>query len=137
MKRHSVFLRRGCILPSRLDPLQEPIGDHWMLVVDLPAMVFDTMIRQAGWHFIWLQGSCARRGFGISRQNATDRALANALNGIARRFNAAVLDSVRIAKCLGFHIVTVTVQPRQIQEEVSLALPNAADAETADVAISV
>ena len=125
MKRHSVFLRKGCILPNRLDPLQAPIGNNWTMVEDLPALVFDTMIRQAGWHFMWLQGSCERRGFGTNRQNATDRALANALNRIARRFNAAELDSVRVAKCLGFHIVTVTVQPRQIQEEASLALPNA------------
>jgi hypothetical protein len=125
VKLHSVFLRKGCILPNRLDPLQEPIGNNWAMVEDLPALVFDTMIRQAGWHFMWLQGSCARRGFGISRQSATDRALVNALNGIARRFNAAELDSVRAAKCLCFHIATVTVQPRQIQEEASLALSNA------------
>jgi hypothetical protein len=125
VKRHSVFLRKGCVLPNRLDLPQEPIGNNWAIVEELPAMVFDTMIRQAGWDVMWLQGSCTRRGFGMSRQNATDRALVHALNGIAKRFNAAELDSVRVAKYLGFHVATVTVQPRQIQEEVSLALPNA------------
>jgi hypothetical protein len=125
VKLHSVFLRKGCILPNPLDPLQEAIGNNWTIVEDLPALVFDTMIRQAGWHFMWLQGSCARRGFGITRQNATDRALAHALKGIAWRFNAAELDSVQVAKFPGFHIATVTVQPRQIQEQASLAGPNA------------
>jgi hypothetical protein len=125
VKRHSVFLRKGCILPNPLDPLREPIGDNWTLVEDLPALVLDTMIRQAGWHFMWLQGSCARRAVGFTPQNATDRALGYALNGIARRFNAAELDSVEIAKFLGFHIATVTVQPRQIQAKASLSSPNA------------
>lgn len=125
MKQHSVFLRKGCILPNPLDPFQEPIGDKWMLVVDLPALVLDTMIRQAGWHFMWIQGACVRRGFGATQQSAIGRALAHALNGIARRFNAAELDSVRATKFFGVHIATVTLQLRQIQEEASLASSNA------------
>ncbi len=125
MNLHSVFLRKGCLLPNPLNPLQEPIGDNWTIVEDLPALVFDSMIRQTGWHFMWLQGSCARRAFGIDRQGAADRALVHALNGIAMRFNAAELDSVQVAKFLGFHIATVTVQPRQIQEQASLCGPDA------------
>lgn len=125
MNPHSVFLRKGCILPNRLDPLQEPIGDGWTMVADLTAFVFDTMIRQAGWHFMWLQDPCARRGFGITRQTATDRALSHALSGISRRFNAAELNSVQVAKFLGVHIATVTLQPRQVQLEASLAGDNA------------
>lgn len=96
-----------------------------MLVVDLPALVLDTMIRQAGWHFMWLQGACARRGLGATQQNAIDRALVHALNGIPKRFNAAELDSVQTAKFFGVHIATVTLQPRQIQEEAALASSNA------------
>jgi len=121
---HSVFLRKGCILPNRLDPLQEPVGAHWMLVEDLAAPVFDTMIRQAGWHFMWMQDSCARRGFGSSRDSATAHALTRALNGIAKRFNAAELNSVQVARYLGFHVATVTLQPRQIQQQTSLDCPN-------------
>lgn len=121
---HSVFLRKGCILPNRLDPLQESVGDKWTIVEDLAAPVFDTMIRQAGWHFMWIQDSCARRGFGMTREDATDRALTHALDGIAKRFNAAELDSIQVAKYLGLHIATVTVQPRQIQQQTSLDCPN-------------
>lgn len=112
------------MLPNRMDPLQEAVGNHWTLIEDLAAPVFDTMIRQAGWHFMWIQDSCARRGFGMNRQNATDRALAHALDGIAKRFNAAELDSVLVARYLGFHVATVTVQPRQVQEQTSLDCPN-------------
>jgi len=49
---HSVFLRKGCILPNPLDPLQEPIGNPWTVVEEIPAPVFDTMIRQAGWRLM-------------------------------------------------------------------------------------
>ncbi|MDE3162967.1 MAG: hypothetical protein KGL64_06880 [Acidobacteriota bacterium] len=120
MRLHSVYLRKGCELPNRLDPLQEPVGAHWMLVEDLAAPVFDTMIRQAGWHFMWIQDSCVRRGFGSSRESATARALTRALDGIARRFNAAELDSVQVANYPGFHMATVTLQARQIQQQTSL-----------------
>lgn len=124
MKLHSVFLREGCILPNRLDPLQEPVGAHWTRIEDLAAPVFDTMIRQAGWRFMWIQDSCARRGFGNSRETATARALTRALDGIERRFNAAELDSVQVARYPGFHMATVTLQPRQIQQQASLDCPN-------------
>jgi len=103
-----------------LDPLREPFGDEWTLVEEITAPVFDTMIRQAGWHFMWMQGSCSRRGFGLTRQEATHRALARALKGLTRRFNAAELDSVRVTKWLGFHIANLTLQPRQIQQHTSL-----------------
>jgi len=117
---HSVFLRKDCILPNRLDPLREPVGEDWMRVEDIPASVFDTMIRQAGWHFIWILRPSARRGFGMTRDVATGRALILALKGIAGRFNAAELDSIRVAKYPGFYIANVTLQSRQIQEHTSL-----------------
>jgi len=107
-------------LPKRLDPLREPIGDGWMRVEEIPASVFDTMIRQAGWHFMWILRPSARRGFGITQDAATHRALIRALRGVASRFNAAELDSVRVAKYPGFYIANVTLQSRQIQEHTSL-----------------
>ena len=120
MKLHSVFLRKECILPSRLDPLREPVGDGWLRVEEIPATVFDTMIRQAGWHFMWVLPACARRGFGTNSDAATKRALTRALKSVPRHFNAAELDSVRVAKYPGFYIANVMLQSRQIQEHTSL-----------------
>ncbi len=120
MKLRSVFLRKQCILPSRLDPLREPVGDGWMYVTEIPAPVFDTMIRQAGWHFMWVLPACTRRGWGTSLEAATNQALTRALRGVPRRFNAAELGSIRVAKYLGFYISNVTLQSRQIQEHTSL-----------------
>jgi hypothetical protein len=123
VKLHSVFLRKDCILPDRLDPLREPVGDHWTIVEEIAASVFDEMIRQAGWHFMWVHGSSARRGFGTTRENATGRALTHALNGVGRRCNAAELDSVQVAKYPGFYIAKVAVQLRQVQHHTSLEMP--------------
>lgn len=60
---------------------------------------------------MWMQGSCSRRGFGRARDDAGDHALERALSGIARRFNAAELDSVLVTKYPGFHVANVTLQP--------------------------
>jgi len=122
VKLRSVYLRKGCVLPDRLDPLQDPIGDKWARVEEIPAQVFDTMIRQAGWHFIWIKGICSRRGLGITRANALNRALARALSGVGRRFNAAEIDSIQVAKYPGFYVAIVNLQPRQIQQHTAFDL---------------
>lgn len=120
MRPHAVFLRESCILPFRLDPHRELIGNGWAVVEDIASPVFDTMIRQAGWHFMWIHGASVRRGFGKTQQSASGKALTRALNRVASRCNAAELDTVRNARWLGFHMVTITVQPRQIQQRTSL-----------------
>ncbi|HVH88716.1 MAG TPA: hypothetical protein VM912_18505 [Terriglobales bacterium] len=115
MKPHSVFLRKGCILPNPLDPIRASIDDNWARVEDLPAQLFSTMIRQAGWRLMRTENFCSRKGVGISRQNATRHALARALQGVAHRFNAAELYSLQVANYLGFYVATVTLQPRLVQ----------------------
>ena len=91
-----------------------------MLVEEIMASVFDTMIRQAGWHFVWMRGSCSRRGFGLTQDGATHRALTHALKTVPKRFNAVEFDSVQIAKYPGFYVANVTLHPRQIQQYTSL-----------------
>ncbi len=120
MNLHSVFLRSGCILPDRLNPCTQPIGGDWSVVEEIPALVFDTMIRQVGWHFMWLQGPCSRLGFGLTQEAAIRRALVRALKGISKRFNAAELDSIQITQYPGFQIANVRVQTIQIQKHASL-----------------
>jgi hypothetical protein len=122
---HSVFLRSGCILPDRLNFRRQPYGDGWSVVEEFPALIFDTMVRQAGWHFIWLQGACSRWGFGLSQEVAFRRGLLRALGGVSKRFNAAELDSIQFTQYPGFQIAIVTVQPLQIQE--SAKINNAAE----------
>jgi hypothetical protein len=119
---HSVFLRKECILPDRLNPLTEPACENWTRVEEITAAVFDTMIRRMGWHFLWMHRPCRRRGIGMTLEDATQRALARALKGVARRFNAAELITVESTKYPGFTIASVTMQPRQIQQYTSLEI---------------
>ena len=124
MKLHSVFLRNSCILPQYLDPLREPIGDNWTHVEEIGTPVFDTMMRHAGWHFICVHGTCSRRGFGVTRDDATHRAVVRALRVVTRQHNAAELDSVQVTKYPGFHVARATVQARQIQQHTLLGIPD-------------
>ena len=120
MRLHSIFLRKECILPDHLDPLRESFGQNWMLVNEISAAVFDKMIRQTGWHFIWMAGSCSRRGFGRTREQAIDRALARALRAVNKLCNAAELYSVQVEEYPGFRVANVTVQRHRIQQKTAL-----------------
>jgi hypothetical protein len=91
-----------------------------MLVEQITAQVFDTMIRQAGWHSIWMPGSCSRRGLGLTLENATHSALAHTLNAVPCQFNAAELDTVQVSKYPGFYVVNVTLHPREVQQYTSV-----------------
>jgi hypothetical protein len=117
---HSIFLRSGCILPDRVDPPRESFCDNWAHVEGIEASDFDVIIRRAGWHFMWVHGSCSRRGYGLTEESAIHRALARSLRGITRRFNAAEFDSLRIKRFPGFYIANVTMEARQIQQNTSL-----------------
>jgi hypothetical protein len=114
VKPHSVFLRKGCVLPGHLDPVRSPYGDKWKLVEEITASIFDTMIRQAGWHSMWMPGSCSRRGFGLTAAKATHRALTRGLNAVPRQFNAAELQSVYVSWYPGFCVASVTLHPREV-----------------------
>ena len=59
---------------------------------------------------------CARSAIGFTERAAVQGALARSLKGVAARFNAAELISIRVTKYPGFYIAGVTLQPRQIQQ---------------------
>jgi len=122
---HAMFLREGCALPDRLALRQEQFCDKWMLVEGLTARALDTEIRAADWHFMWMVGSCCRRGCGWTAAGAEHQALERALGKIGEQYNASELDSVVIKKYPGFFMAKVMLHPRQIQQLTSLDMPNA------------
>jgi hypothetical protein len=125
MNLHSVFVRTGCILPGSLNPVRKQFVRNWMLVEEISALGFDSMIRKAGWHLLWLQEACSRRGFGLTEEVAVRRAFSSALRGISKRYNAAEVDSFEITHYPGFHVVNVTVQTLQVQQHASLKITGA------------
>ncbi len=89
------------------------------------ARTLDVKIRGARWHFMWMVGSCSRRGCGWSEDKAVRQALERALKHTGEQFNASELDSVVIKKFLGIFMAKVILHPRLIQRLTSLDIPNA------------
>ncbi len=117
-----MFLRVGCVLPDGLDLIQEQFCGTWMSVKDTMAAALDVKVRNVGWHFMWLEDTYARFGFGRTATSAIDKAIARALDRIKDRFNAAELDLISVSKYLGFQVAKITLHSRQIQQQSSLGL---------------
>jgi hypothetical protein len=117
---HSVFLRKECALPDGLRLLQEPFGSRWDIVEDMVAATLDLKIRSMGWHFMWLSDSSSHRGFGRTDETAIQSALDNGLAHIRGRFNAAELDSFRVARYPGFSVAHATLHACHIQQNAAL-----------------
>ena len=115
-----MFLRTGCTLPDGIDLVQEQFCEKWMSVADTMAAALDVDIRNAGWHFMWLEGTYSRLGAGRTVESAIGKAVALALNQVNGRFNAAELDSINVRKYPGFLVAKVTLHARHIQQAASL-----------------
>jgi hypothetical protein len=122
VKQHSIFLRKGCLLPDGLDLMQEKFDETWLSAGDTIASAMDLRIRNAGWHFMWLVGTYSRHGCGRTAKTAISKAITVALNEVKGRFNAAELGSVSVSRYPGFQIARVTIHTRQIQQQSSLGL---------------
>jgi hypothetical protein len=92
-----------------------------MSVKDTMAAALDLKVRNAGWHFMWLEDAYVRFGVGRSATSAIDRATIRALDRIKDRFNAAELDSIKVSKYPGFQVATITLHARQIQQQAYLS----------------
>jgi hypothetical protein len=117
-----MFLRMGCVLPDGLGLIQEQFCGTWMSVKDTMAAALDLKVRNAGWHFMWLEDAYAHFGVGRTATAAIDQAIGRALDRIKERFNAAELDSVSVSNYLGFRVAKITLYARQIQLQNSLSL---------------
>jgi len=79
MNFHTMFLRAGCVLPDGLDLIQEQFCGTWMSVKDTMAAAQDVKVRNAGWHFMWLEDAYARFGVGRTATSAIDKAIESSL----------------------------------------------------------
>jgi len=82
----------------------------------------DEKVRNAGWHFMWLEDAHSSHSVGATETSAVTKAIARALNRIKDRFNAAELESIKISKYPGFRIAKITLHTRHIQQHASLGL---------------
>jgi len=91
-----------------------------MSIEDMTSTVLAEIVRNAGWHFMWLKDTCSSSGVGRTAASATDKAIGSALAQIKGRLNVAELDSIRVSRYPGFQIARTTLHPRHIQKQASL-----------------
>jgi hypothetical protein len=122
VKPPAIFLRLGCILPNGLRLKQEPFDTAWTTVENAAPAQLDLAVRDAGWHFMWIESACSRYGCGGTDGAAITRAISRTLTQTPARFNAAELGSVSVTSYLGLHVAKATLHARHIQQSASLSL---------------
>jgi len=90
-----------------------------MSVEDTTTSALDVKIRNAGWHFMWLQDVYSHFATGRTAEPAISKAIKLALHQVKGRFNAAELYSINVRKYPGFQVAKVTLYARQIQQKAS------------------
>ncbi len=118
----AIFLRVGCVLPNGLRLKQKAFGKEWTSVENASPAQLDLAVREAGWHFMWIESACSRLGWGRTDEEAANRAIARALVQTETRFNAAELGGLRVSRYFGFRICKATLHTRHIQQRASLGL---------------
>ena len=109
------------MLPDGIDLRQAQFCEKWMSVEDMTAAALDVKIRNAGWHFMWLQDAYSHFVTGGTAESAISKAINLALHQVNGRFNAAELDSINVRKYPCFQVAKVTLYARQIQQDASLS----------------
>jgi hypothetical protein len=100
---------------------QNSVDAEWNSVTEISAAELSTQVRQRGWHSIWLVGGFSRICLGRTSESASSKAVRAGLEAISARFNAAEVDSLRVASYRGFYVARVTMRARHIQRDASLA----------------
>jgi hypothetical protein len=116
----AIFLRAGSILPYGLGLRQRRFDKAWMVAEDVAPAHLDLAVRNAGWHFTWIDSACCRRGCGRTDEAASRRAIARALSQTEARFNAAELGVVRVSRWWGVRVAKATLYTRNIQQNRAL-----------------
>jgi hypothetical protein len=125
VKPPAMFLRTECLLPDGLHLKMKPFSRAWMSVENAAPAQLDLAVRDAGWHFMWIESACSRVGWGLSDEAAITRAITQALVQTQGSFNAAELSVVHVSRYFGLCIAKATVFTRHIQQSASLGLLDA------------
>jgi hypothetical protein len=93
-----------------------------MSVENVAPAQLDLAVRDAGWHFMWIESACSRIGWGLSDETAITQAITQALMQTQDSFNAAELSFVRVSRYFGLRIAKVMMYPRHIQQTAALGM---------------
>jgi hypothetical protein len=124
IKTGTILIKEGTRLPTALRFESEPCAPGWRLVKNLDGFGLGRKIQEAGWTFSWRPGEIGATVFGLDEQKTLRRAIEQILANLeSAEFNS--LEIIRVAsevskRFLGVRYVTVSAQPRQIQESAPL-----------------
>lgn len=119
----TMLLRGSVALPDDLKLETVEFHEGWNLVQSVDARWLDKRIRKYGWHFIWIAEGSQRSGVSQKSQEAIASALKLALRRVSDRYNAAIVEHIKITRYPWFFLATVRVYPYQIQHSANLSLP--------------
>lgn len=113
---HTIFLREQIMLPEGIALTGNCICKGWVVLQSGDAMWLDKAIRGLGWNSSVLTRTYWRSGYANRTQDAIHRAAQLALRKVDKRFNAAEIGHVTVAKHLWFYAARVGIFSRSIQE---------------------
>lgn len=116
LEQHTIFLRKHIMLPEGIDLADETICEGWVVLQSGDAPWLDKTIRGLGWNSNVLTKMYWRSGYANRAQEAIQRATQLALRKVDKRFNAAEIGHIVVAKHLWFFVARVGIFPRYIQE---------------------
>lgn len=89
--------------------------------VEMSGGDFSTTVQSHGWHCMWLATAFSRVSLGRTAETATAKVVKAGLDALSTSFNAAEIDSLRVATYRGFSVARVTVHARHIQRDAELS----------------
>ncbi len=122
LEEHTIFLREHIMLSEGIALAGNSICEGWVVLQSGDAMWLDKTIRGLGWNSNVLTRMCCRSGYANRAQDAIQRAAQLALRKVDKRFNAAEIGHVVVAKHLWFYVARVGIFSRYVQENPFLGI---------------
>jgi hypothetical protein len=124
IKTGTILIKEGTLLPAVLRFESVPFASGWRLVKSPDGSGLGREIHEAGWTFSWRPGEIGATVFGLDEQKMLRRAVEQILANLeSAELNC--LEIMRVAsevskRFLGVRYLTVSAQPRQIQDSAPL-----------------
>jgi hypothetical protein len=120
IKKGTILIKEGTLLPENLRFESEPCVQGWRLVKDLDRCGLDRKIREVGWTFFSAADGIGATVFGIDEQKTLSRAIEQILANLeSAEFNCLEImraTSEASKRFVGVHYMTVSAVSRHIQE---------------------
>jgi hypothetical protein len=121
IKKGTILIEEGTLLPESLRFQSEPYSNGWRLVNNLNGYELDQKTTKAGWNFFYMAVEIKATVFGFDEEKALRKAVNRVLAKLkSEKSNCLEITQVAAKSFLGLPYVTVSAHPRHIQESVVL-----------------